>query len=430
VALALAAIGWSHGAAAQETPAAPETLAVGDWRFTPVAEARLRLEYRHWLGDEDSGLLVERARLGIDAEQGVFEGRVVFQDARTLDLGRGSHIAGGPLPLAVTGAYEAWGEARTPSRDASFVRAGRQAVTWGEGRLLGSADWLSTGRTLDGLRGRLVVADSAFELLAAVLTDPSVPTIAAYGELFGARAELALDPLLAFEAYGLARLAHDNPLESLDSTVKGETYVLALRAHGDRQEWVYGAEGAYELGHVDVLAEDRGAWAAAGHMGYRFYTAGPLDEARIAGSFASGDGGGATYRAFDPLLPDLHTWHGSMDLFAWSNEAEVSARASFVLGPAASATLEYRYARLANASGTWRTGYLATIGSAPGNSRAELGHEIDAALSWSPCAPADFSLSYSLFLPGSGARAVLDAAQIGVPQAAHFAYLEAAFHLP
>jgi hypothetical protein len=413
-------------------PTAPETLALGDWRLTPVAEARLRGEYRHWLGDEDSGLLVERARLGIDAEYGAgLEGRLVLQDARDLDLGRGSHIVGGPLPLAVTGAYEVWGEAHTSSPTGpSYIRIGRQPIAWGEGRLLGTADWLPTGRTLDAVRGRLVLGDTAFELLAAVITDPTVAAIAPYAKLAGARAEVAIDPLLALEAYVLARFAQDNPVPSLDGTVMGETYTGALRAHGNGRAWVYGAEGAYQLGHVELLAENRAAWAAAGHVACTLEGAILHPELRLGAAYASGDGGGSTYRAFDPLLPDVHTWHGAMDLFAWSNEAEVSLRAAAETSTTSAAALEYRYARLAQAAGTWRTGYLATVGAAPGNTHADLGHEVDAVFRWSPWSPVDLSVGYSLFLLGDGARAVLAASQLAIPSSVHFAYAQAVLRIP
>jgi hypothetical protein len=103
---------------------------------------------------------------------GALQGRVVLQDARTLDLGSTSTPLIGPGSFGVTGAFEAWAEAHTDSMRPSFVRVGRQPVTWGEGRLLGEEDWSPAGRSLDAVRGRLAVGDGSFELLAAALTDP------------------------------------------------------------------------------------------------------------------------------------------------------------------------------------------------------------------------------------------------------------------
>jgi hypothetical protein len=422
---------------AQVAAPAPETIALGDWQLAPVLEVRARGEYWHDLDTKERGLLVQRARLGVDALRGAVEARVVLQDARTLDLAAGNELVAGPLPAAFTGAYEAWGEAHTGSARPSFVRVGRQAVAWGEGRLLGTADWSSAARSLDAVRGRLVVGDAAFEALSAVLVDPaSGGSLAAYGELFGARTEWAFDPLLAFEAYGLARLAQAQPRASLEGTVEGQTYTAGARLHGDARAWTWGAEGSYQFGHVDAApvasstvlraAKARGAWAAAGHVGYSFERVLLRPAARVGITYASGDEGGAAYRTFDPLLPEVHTWHGAMDLFAWSNEEEASARVSAVPWTDSIAALEYRYARLAQPAAAWLSGNLATIGRAPGNTKAELGHEIDATLAWSPWAPVELSAGYSVLALGDGARAIL-----GAPATvSHLAYAQVRIAAP
>jgi Alginate export len=434
----------SRVARSQVAAPAPETLAVGDWQLAPLMDVRVRGEYWHDLDGDDRGTLVERARLGIDALRGPVEARVVVQDARLLDLGGGSDPIGGPGATAQTGAYEAWAEAHTSGARPSYVRVGRQAVTWGEGRLLGVADWAPVPRTLDAVRGRLVLGDAELELLAASLSDASTVAWQPYGELFGARGDWAVDPLLAVEAYVLARLAQSDPLENLEGTVRGQTYTGALRLHGDGHGWTWGAEGALQLGRADACsvcgsalasrpAEDRFAWAAAGHVAYTFRHAVLLPTARVGIAYASGDHGGSTYRAFDPLLPDVHSWHGAMDLFAWSNEAEASAHASIAPWTDAIAAVEYRYARLAEPGGAWRSDYLVTIGSLPTNTKADLGHEVDASLTWSPWVPVDLSVGYSLLALGDGAKAILASrfgASASPPPLAHYAFGQVSLRLP
>jgi hypothetical protein len=435
-----------HAGAArsQVAPPAPETIAVGDWQLAPLMEARVRGEYWHDLDGADRGVLVERARLGIDALRGPVEGRVVFQDARLWDLGGGADPIGGPGATALTGAYEAWAEAHTSGARPSYVRVGRQAVTWGEGRLLGAADWAPVPRTLDAVRGRLVVGDAEVEALAASLSDATASAWQAYGELFGVRGEWAFDPLLAAEAYVLVRLAQADPLQDLEGSVRGQTYTGALRLHGDGHGWTWGAEGALQLGRTDGCAacgvsllarpaEDRFAWAAAGHAAYTFRHAVLLPTARVGVAYASGDSGGSTYRAFDPLLPDVHAWHGAMDLFAWSNEAEASARASIAPWTDAIAAVEYRYARLAETGGAWRTDYLATVGVLPTNTKPDLGHEVDASLTWSPWVPVELAVGYSLLALGDGARAILSSrfgGSASPPPLAHFAFGQMSLRLP
>jgi len=430
----LAACTWTMSAGAQVAPPAPETIAIGDWQLAPVAEVRMRGEFRHDVDGLDKGLLVERARLGADVRSGPIEARVVLQDARALDVAMSADPVSGPAPVAVTGAYEAWVEAHTASATPSFLRAGRQPVTWGEGRLLGAAEWSPTGRSLDAVRGRLVAGDAAFELLAALLTDPSTSaSLQNYGEIFGALGQWALLPLFAVDVYALARVAQENPSADLEGSVKGETYTGAVRLHGDASPWAWGAEGAYQLGRatgVGDLGEDRAAWAVAGHLARSFDRARLLPTARIGLAYATGNGNGPAYRAFDPLLPDVHTWHGAMDLFAWSNEAEANARVAVVPWTDALAAVEYRYARLVEPAAAWRSGYLSTIGSAPGNTKGELGHEIDAMLRWVPWVSLEVEAGYSALILGDGARAILSERLLTHPTVSHFAYLEALLKVP
>jgi hypothetical protein len=119
-----------------------------------------------------------------------------------------------------------------------------------------------------------------------------------------------------------------------------------------------------------------------------------------------------------------------MDLFAWSNIIEGSARVSIEPWADAVAAVEYRYARLAQAAGAWRTDYLQTIAPASGDAQADLGHEIDATLRWSPWAPLDLVAGYSVFALGSGAKAALAGEHYLVPDVAHFGFGQASVRLP
>jgi hypothetical protein len=434
LAAGLVVLTWGAGARAQVAPAAPEAIPVGDWTLTPVVELRVRGEYRHDLDAQDGGALMERARLGVDAERGPVEVRLVLQDARLWDLGSNVDLVGQQPEFASTGAYEAWADVHTPGTHPSFLRVGRQPVTWGEGRLLGASEWSPTARSLDAVRGRLSVGNGAFEALAASLSDPIPPAGAvlspAYGELVGARAEWGFDPLFAVEAYGLGRFAQSNPAASLEGTVEGATYTAALRLHGDAHPWTWGAEGAAQLGHVSSLGIDRLAWAAAGHVAYTFEHVLLLPTVRLGGSYASGDDGGSQYRAFDPILPDVHTWLGAMDIFSWSNEVEGNARVAISPWSTSVAAVEYRYARMVDPQGSWRSAYLYTIGQVATNTQADLGHEIDATLRWSPWEPLELAAGYSVLVLGEGAKTLLEAAYHTAPSLAHYAFLQATVDIP
>jgi hypothetical protein len=311
---------------------------------------------------------------------------------------------------------------------------GRQPVTWGEGRLLGAADASPTGRSLDGVRGRVALGDGAVELLGAALEDwPSVGgfSVSPYGELFGARGEWAFDPLFALEGYVLVRLARANP--TLQSAVKGPTYTGAARFHGDGRAWTWGVEGAAQWGRVDGAPRagfddftgQRAAWAVAGHVAHAFEGTYATPTIRLGAAYATGDDSGSKYRAFDPLLPDVRTWHGALDAFAWSNEAEANARVSIATWADGLAAVEYRYARLAQPGSPWQSGYLRSIGQVAGNTHPELGHEIDAVLQWSPWTSVRLEAAYSALVLADGAKALLAATYGSTARVAHSAYGEA-----
>jgi len=425
---------FASRASAQVDPSAPASIAVGEWQVAPLFDVRTRGEVRHDLDDHDRAMVLERVRIGVEAEQGGVEARVVLQDARALTLAAGTNFVEGPPPGAVTGAFEGWVEAHDASLRPSFVRLGRQPIVWGEGRLLGVADWSIAGRSLDAIRGRLTLGEGAVEVLATVLEDTpptGVTAPTAYGELFGVRAEWAFDPLFSVEAVALARLAQAtpagpaNPTADLGGSARGQTYAGALRLWGDGQAWTWGAEVAYELGRADVLSANRAAWALAAHLARKLDHVMSTPTLRVGLSYASGDKGtanGGTYRAFDPLLPDTHVWHGAMDVFAWSNEEEVNARVGIVPFVDGEASVEYRYARLAEAAGDWSSGYLTTIGEGHVGGAEELGHEVDASLGWSPWVAVHLIAGYSALVLGDGARAILGAQ---APHVSQFAFADA-----
>ncbi len=483
-ALLLALSGVSSSAEAQSPPAAPEKIAVGDWQLAPTMEVRVRGEYRRDAADlggldffgrrtprvRDAWLVMERARLGVGVERGALRAQITLQDARAL---------GAPAPTArlstVRGLgrfepYEAFLEMRSSGARAHYLRLGRQAVVWGEGRLIGNADFAPAGRSLDAARAHVALGNFDFEALAALLEVPS-PLGSAFGQtagpdtsgvqLYGLSASYSFDPLLKLEAFGLARVARSNG-DELDgsrfaaSRLSGERFTAALRASGDSKGWAYGAEGAYQLGTASSISlggADISAWAASAHVQKLVDQLILTPTFRIAGSYASGDDGKGAYKQFDPLLADPQRFHGQMDLFAWSNMMDASARVTTVPWTDTSLAVEYRYARLAESRGEWVGGYLTSVGSStvppavttglasPSTSTgsSELGHEIDVVFAYRPWLPLELRAGWSGLLLGDGAKDVMAAHARGKSDAqnritpadlAQYGYVQATLNVP
>lgn len=438
--LVLAVVLLSAPALGQVAPSAPETLAIGNWKLRPSVELRARGEYLRdpvEVGGDASarvrnaGGVSERARLGLSVERDALRGQVTLQDARAWGT---SPLAGSPgfEGLGAFGAYEAFAEVHTDKARPAYVRIGRQAVAWGDGRLLGHADFAPWGRSLDAVRAELPLGTLSFEVLAAMLRS-SRPLGSPFGDLggpahsgsqlYGARVGLEIDRTwLNFDLYSLLRVARESaplaPARSLEAArARGETATMGLRLHGSGDFWRWAVEGALQVGDAPSVGRGRAAHAFSAYYQRSLDRVVWMPELTVGAAYASGDSGSGSYGGFDPILPDVRRWNGAMDLFSFSNTMQAHGDVVAKPSDALSLQLGYRYARLAEGGGAWHTGYLTTVGQISGNTETELGHEFDASIRFLPWAPFDVLVGYSLFVQGEGAKRVLAAAGRGASNA-------------
>jgi hypothetical protein len=466
-ALSLVSVGsldlaFAGSARAQSPTAAPTSIAVGDWQIAPTLELRTRGEYRRDSPDlAGAGTVVppvpaaagilERARLGIGAEYGASRGdpgllraQLTLQDSRAWGTPAPTGILGaeGSSPSS-TSLYEGWVEVRSSSARPAFLRLGRQAVTWGDGRLLSNADWSPVARTLDAARGHASAGIFDFELLAAILEAPT-PLGAGLGqttgpassgsELYGAQLAASVAPLLKLELSLFARVRRSPQLVSGD----GETYVSSLRVSGGPGGgWRYAVEGAFELQRPVWSSGATPAWAGAGYLEKTLDTVMLTPTFRLEASAATGASANGSHAQFDPLLPDVHQLHGAMDLFAWSNTAQGTARISVVPWAEGRVAAEYRYVRFLE-NGAWQDSYLADVARVAGS---ESAHEVDLWADWRPWAVLELGAGYSALVLSKEAQGALSE---GTPQpstvspahppytasVSHFAFLQATLRVP
>ena len=427
-----------------------EGIAIGEWTFYPSLDLRLRGEYRrnpHDTGGRryqkdavqaeafnstlpeaaiiqpnvaDQYVLSERARLGLKVNYEVVTAHLELQDARVLGLAPDATATG----FGSFGPYQAYIDVRTDVEDPwLWVRAGRQRVRWGDGRLVGDSDWSPRGRSLDALRFHFDIGPVDVELMAAVLAFPipiapphidGDPRQAISGgveestgaQLYGLDATWPIHPLFGVELTALARIARD-PLPR--DLTRSDTYTLDARLFGDKRGIEYAVEGAYQLGRIASFGfnQDISAFAAAARFAWQ--TALPWHfRFGARGSYASGDDGeGDTFKRFDPILPTVHEHHGMMDLYGWSNiidgGADVSARPHDIL----SIGVGYTFVALAEAKDRWSSAYLIPIGADLTDGAQVLGHEIDTWLRVSPWDQVSFAGGYGLFVLGGRGEEIL-----------------------
>ena len=470
---------------AQSSPAAPEKLALGDWLFSPTMEARFRAEYRADAPDlggtdffgkntprvRNAWVVMDRSRLGLGAERGAIRAQITLQDARALGGSLSDAVVGTPTDrFAKFAPYEAYAEAHGSGARPHYLRLGRQAVVWGEGRLIGNAEFSPSGRALDAARAHLTLGNLDLEALGALLEMPG-PLGSSFGDrdgpsstgtqLYGVTAKYSFDPLLKAELFGIARIARSNGGD-LDgsrfalSRLSSQKYTGSARLSGEGGGWSWGAEGALQGGSASSLGSatpgtDIAAWAAYGHLEKVVDQLLLAPTFRLEGSYASGDDGHGKYKQFDPLLPDPQRFHGPMDLFGWSNMIDLGASVRMTPANDTTVTLGYRYARLVQAQGEWIGGYMTAVGSAirpPLTSsprtttnltnEKDLGHEIDVSIAWRPFVPVEIRGGWSGLLLGTGAKAIMAAHGRGSHETdgvypsslAQYAYLQATVTIP
>ena len=470
--------GASSEAFAQAPPLS-ESIVIGGFTFRPSIEARIRGEYRRndvrvdrffgflapdaVLADAyqsnlppqvtssfvrpvayDQWSISERVRLGIAVDRGPVTAVVKVQDARVLGgLGIDGQSGIGALGgLAANsfglGLYEAYIDVHARSGRQMFLRLGRQAVKWGDGRLIGTNDFSATGRSLDAARAGFEAGDFDFEGLAVLLRPPLLGSVQyptdTGAQLYGLHITGHFLPLLQAELTGLARIVRTEQSATLTPS---DTFVADLRVSGEHRGFRYSLEGAYELGQVASYGKNRQIQAPAFAGRLEWETALPAHLTFGAqGAYASGDDGTSSadkaMTRFDPILPDVYENHGRMGLYAWSNLIEaggdIGARPTDELSIGAG----YRFVGLANPKGRWTTASLTTIGADPKNDSVILGHEIDATIKVTPWDPVTFQGGYGLFLPGDGGKAILRTSGHGseANDLLHWAYLQVTVKAP
>ena len=446
-----------------------EGLRIGDWTFQPSVALRTRAEYRRSPVDlggsvfasnavqadgfgssapavtaslpsvRDAFALSERARLGVGVRNGRVGAQLTLQDARVLGWLPGSSAALTPSGSAAVQPYEAYLDLRSDAeRPGIEARIGRQAVSWGEGRLLGSRDWSQAAASFDAVRVQAHFGEGLADLeaFAALLAPPgSVPpplgvngsqSVGAGAQLFGVRNAWHLAALMNLEASLLARIARGPlPME----LTGGDTFTADLRAYGDYRGVSYSAEGAYQLGRVAGYGLNRSLGAFAGAARLDWQTALPLDvRFGLSGAYASGDasgGNGSRLQRFDPILPDVHRHHGMMDLVAWSNLLDGAASVGVRPLQRFDAQVRYAFLGLAQPGDRWTSSGMLPVGVAPDNTSRVLGHELDARIAFEATESVSFDAGYGLMVTGAGARNILGVAGRSTPDLLQFGYLQA-----
>jgi hypothetical protein len=276
--------------------------------------------------------------------------------------------------------HEAYVELFPDAKALFGLTAGRQMVSYGEGRLIGVPQWGNLSRTYDTARFHflLPVARVEFLMVSPVKILPDVYNRPELGDrVVGVYNTLPkLIKKGTVEAYFLR---HDQNRPG-GFTAPGS---LGINTWGGRAVQAlpfgmkYSLEGAVQNGHTGALTHRGYAWFS--NLSRTVHAGRPLDLS-LEYKFASGNSGSDATRetTFDQLYAANHDKFGHEDLFGWRNIRNVRSLEVFHITKKIAINLMYDSWWLADAHDALYNGSgRSIVVRAKGNAGTHVGQELD-----------------------------------------------------
>jgi hypothetical protein len=386
------------------------SLALGGQYFARI-ESRDNADFRSSLKDEDT-FVEQRARVSVRA---AFADRIGFlleyQDVRVWGSERSTAFT---EPL--TGLHQGFVELKpTPCLR---LRVGRQELSYGEDRLIGSLDWGMAARAFDGALLHFARGPVTVDAFGMVVRERSISPDTVTGAF-------VLNEGAQF--YGLYGRWRPSPKGGLDLYALGyvnDPSTLHSGPHGDRGFATLGGRGFLHLAGLSVTAEaayqvgsaldpgsnqayDLRAWAVALKALYTL----PVWGNPYVGfeySRASGDGNpnDGEYNTFNQLFPTGHLHLGYMDYVAWQNVQAFHGFAGFRPWGAHLWIDVHRF-QMVEPRGIWyNAAGQVFVQADPARTADAMGTEMDISLTVPLHKHFSIAGAYGVFFPGDAARPV------------------------
>lgn len=380
--------------------------------LTLSGEFRFRFENLQGLGyseasDDGYGLTRTRLEVGIRPVSWLNFG-IQAQDSRAPGIRPALSNSGGVRdPFDLRQAYAEIGASQSPAS----LKVGRQALIYGDSRLIGAPDWSNTSRVFDAVRLQVRGAGAKLDLFSAsvVRNDPNRRLNRSvegeylhglYGSLENVIPGSTLEPYLLWQT-------KSSVVNELNAHGDLDRYTVGLRAWGKGLgPWDYNAALVRQWGQA--AGADIQAWAGYGELGYSI-------EARLNPrlyvhyNYGSGDKdpGDGRIEGFDNLYPTTAFLYGRANRVGWRNHKGLRLGSEFKPHSKLTLLLEFHSFWLASRTDALYTNVgRVSVAPPPGGARdAKVGNEVDAV--FSVPVTANFSLGGGVahMLPGPFVKA-------------------------
>ncbi|WP_232492677.1 alginate export family protein [Novosphingobium kaempferiae] len=301
------------------------------------------------------------------------------------------------------------------------LRAGRQMLSLGTERLIGTRYGPNVPLAFDGVRANVAVGAAKVSLFAVRPVQPGKGSFddrtSSQKALWGGYA--------AMPELDLYYLGYRNDSARWSGREGGETrHSLGARWHAVRGDWHWNVEGVYQFGH---FAKGSGggvisAWTVGTEVGHAFPDLPLSPDVTLRANMVSGDRdpGDGRLGTFNALFPK-GKYFGELSPVGPYNIMNLHPTVGLQLAPTVSASVAAAaYWRQSRRDGIYDI--PGNLIRAPGDSRARfIGKEVEATVAWQATAELELSASISAFAPGAFIRAT------GAARTIHMLGLESNF---
>lgn len=298
-------------------------------------EIRVRAENVKTDGASGDGQYLQRTRINVDAKVNeTTKAYIQLQDSRTWGSDGTTTGLGTANENEAVDVSQAYFQLDKLADQPLSLRVGRQALSYGDQRLVGGLEWSNFARRFDALK--LVYNTDAFsvDLWTAKVVE-AIPASDADRDFNGIYATVKSVPNNTIDLYLLQDKAGKNAAAPADRDVL--TY--GLRVAGKAADLDYTGEFALQTGD-NSAGVDQESSAYALKAGYTIPAVMGL---RIGAEydFASGDDAGTENKDFQNLYPTNHYLYGYNDDITWKNIQAMSLNVSVKPADNLSVAAEY-----------------------------------------------------------------------------------------
>lgn len=284
--------------------------------FRAMGEIRERSEYDRRLNTDDEDIFhLLRTRFGLEASlEEELMAFIELQDARGFGDTRTGAVRGGEESLI--GLRQGYIQARHIGGSPLGVKVGRQALSYGNERLLGASEWSNFGQTFDAAVIRMELDSITVDLMGGAIAQrpnrlvyaPDAFLIGTWATWKPARTGASIHAFYLF----------DDPR---NTAARQDRHTLGTHTTGAWHGLDYTVDGALQLG--DMYFSESGvdrlpifAYMAGTRLGYTFDSSLAL-RIGVGWDFLSGNPPGRSdaYRAFSTLYATNRLHFGAMEYF-------------------------------------------------------------------------------------------------------------------